>query len=41
MAVIDKVAAHQGWPLRGVPLYSDYYTLALLIIAMKIGTKLT
>ena len=21
VAVIDKVAAHQGWPLRGVPLY--------------------
>ena len=21
MAVIDRVAAHQGWPLRGVPLY--------------------
>ena len=21
MAVIDSVAAHQGWPLRGVPLY--------------------
>ena len=21
MAVIDRAAAHQGWPLRGVPLY--------------------
>ena len=21
MAIIDSVAAHQGWPLRGVPLY--------------------
>ena len=23
MAVIERVAAYQGWPLRGVPLY-DY-----------------
>ena len=22
LAAIDRVAAHQGWPLRGVPLYS-------------------
>ena len=22
VAVIDKVATHQGWPLRGVSLYS-------------------
>ena len=22
MAVIDRAAAHQGWPLRGVPLYT-------------------
>ena len=22
MATIERVAAHQGWPLRGVPLYS-------------------
>ena len=21
MAIIERVASHQGWPLRGVPLY--------------------
>ena len=24
MAVLDRVAGDQGWPLRGVPLYSDH-----------------
>ena len=22
MAVVERVATHQGWPLRGVPLYN-------------------
>ena len=25
MVVIDSAAAHQGWPLRGVPLYLACY----------------
>ena len=35
MAVIDRAAAHQGWPLRGVPLY----TMSFACINTRIDSK--
>ena len=35
MAVIDRAAAHQGWPLRGVPLYPHNNIIAFQCCILK------
>ena len=32
MAAIERVAFHQEWPSRGIPLYYYYYTLTAIVL---------
>ena len=33
--IIERVATHQGWPLRGVPLEFDYNIMKTLKVAPR------
>ena len=35
MATIESVAAHQGWPLRGVPLYNQEDQLLIVVLRSR------
>ena len=36
MAILDRVAAHWGWPLRGVPLYMYMYHVCMSVGIIKV-----